>query len=299
MVGPDQEKCKSWLQIYVEPHCNPHYIDDLTIGLTRSLYAHHPRWHWEVKPFMINDNFMADPSINVPTPSLIFMRDRHYHTSSDRPENLSTQVMGEMAALLAAGAYTVSNGGSSSACEVAELALERSLQELASLAARERNGAAYTERLSYLLPIFEATLDSTREMLTATDRIDELDAFIDAAKKKLAAFAEAGKPSNVVFKREPKGKKEKQAASLIPVRKLWGSYGLARVPEKVLAKHKLNFSTWSYDQNAPIFWADGKRSIFDIQWLVGQELGKTPDLEYLVTLFQTLEEYDYFEMKKA
>ncbi|MBW7997685.1 MAG: M28 family peptidase [Candidatus Glassbacteria bacterium] len=299
MVGPDMEKCKSWLQLYVEPHCNPHCIDDLTVDLTRRLFAHHPRWHWEIKEFMINDNFMADPAIDVPTPSLIFMRDRHYHSSSDRPENLSPQVMGEIAALLGAGVYAFTNGGEKSAVEVAELTLEESLRQLASLTARQQNGTAFDERVRYLRPIFESKLESTRDFLVRGDRNGKLEDAVNAAKSKIAKFIEVGRNGKSSYSRKPSDRKEKEAASLVPVRKLWGSYGLARVPEKVRTKRKLNFSTWSYDDNAPIFWADGKRSIFDIQWMVGQELGKTPDIEYLLTLFRTLEEYDYFELKKA
>ncbi len=299
MVGPDLDKCRSWLQIFEEPHSNPHCIDDLTIDLTRRVFAHHPRWHWEVQPFMLNDNFMADPAIGVPTPSLIFLRDRHYHSSSDRPENLSPLVMGEMAALLATGAYTMAGGGAASALNLLELALENCLGGLAKLAARSCDGTAYDERLRHLVPIFEKKLESVADLLGLRDDSAELDKAVTAAKEKLARFAEAGRPGDGKFQREPSNKKEKEAAALIPVRKLWGSYGLARVPEKVLKKRKLDFCTWSYDNNAPIFWSDGERSIFEIQWLVGQELGKTPDIDYLLMLFRTLEEYDYFELKKA
>ncbi len=299
MVGPDMDKCKSWLQIYVEPHCNPHCVDDLAIDLTRRVFEHHPRWHWEVKPFMINDNFMADPAIGVPTPSLIFLHDRHYHSSSDRPENLSPLVMGEMAALLGAGVYTMTCGGAESAAELLELALENCLRELGSLAAHSNGGAAYDERLQHLVPVFGKRLESVADMLGPGDDAAGLGKAITAAREKLAKFAEAGRSEGETFSHQPSNRKEKEASGLIPVRKLWGSYGLARVPEKVLKKRKLNLCTWSYESNAPIFWSDGKRSIFEIQWLVGQELGKTPDIGYLLTLFRTLEEYDYFKLKKA
>ena len=298
MVGPDIDICKSWLQIYVEPDNNPSYIDELTIDLTRELFKDHPRWSWETRPFMINDNFLADPSIDIPCPSLIFMRDRHYHTSSDRPENLSPLVMGEMAALLAAGAYTVTNGGEEASLEIADLVYRGILVELSGLSASDAESVKYDERLTYLKPIFTRRLDSLTE-IAGTGKTDKIKKKIAEIKKKVDEFAEVGRPAGNRFERNPASDLEKQAAGLVPVRKVWASYGLSHVPAEVKEERKLEFSTWSYDNNAPIFWADGKRSIFEIQWLVGQELGKVPELDYLMTLFRTLEEFDYFELKKA
>ncbi|MFH1069089.1 MAG: M28 family peptidase [Candidatus Glassbacteria bacterium] len=298
MVGPDIDRCKSWMQVYVEPHSNPSYIDDLTIDLTRTLFKDHPRWHWETHTFMINDNFLADPSIDIPCTSLIFMRDRHYHTSSDRPENLSPLVMGEMAALLAAGAYTVTNGGEESALQLADLIHRGILEELAELASAGADSVKYDERLRYLMPIFTGRLDSLTDV-AGSGKAARLKKKIAGIKKKIVEIAEVSRPAGSRFERKPSIKLEKQAAGLIPLRKVWGSYGLARVPDKIKQERKLEFSSWSYDNNVPIFWADGKNTIFDIQWLVGQEMGKTPDLDYLLTLFRTLEEFGYFELKKG
>ena len=299
MVGANQDICKSWLQIYVEPHNNPSFIDDLTIDLTRELYKDHPRWHWEVKPFMINDNFLADPLIDIPCPSLIFLRDRFYHTSSDRPENLSTEVMGEMAGLLAAGVYTVTNGGWKAAGELAEVIYNGALHELVDMAAEHKESQAYDERLQYLMPVLEKRLDSVQNLAFTAKERGDLSGKTRSLKKRLALFAETARPAGKKFTRKPATKLEREAHKIVPVRKIWGSYSLARVPKKVKQQRNLaDFSSWSYDHNIPIFWADGKRSVFEIQWLIGHESGKTPKLDELMTLFKTLEEYKYFSLKK-
>ena len=122
---------------------------------------------------------------------------------------------------------------------------------------------------------------------------------IRATKERLEAIAESARPEGPGFKLEPKSDLERDADSIVPVRKVWGSYSLGRVPKKVKKERDLaSFSSWSYDDNVPIFWSDGKRSILQIQWLVGQEQGKTPKLEKLMTLFRTLEEYGYFSLEK-
>ncbi len=299
MVGAKQEICNSWLQVFLEPHSNPHFIDDLTLDLVGELYKNHPRWHWEKQKFIINDNFLADPMIGIPCPSIIFMRDRHYHTSSDRPENLDTTVMGEISALLATGAYTVANGGAKSAEELVDVVFRNTLSELAGLIADHRDSVSFDERLQHLKPVLHGRLETLTDLVLKDEKSKKLTEKIRKAKERLEAIAESARPEGPGFKLEPKSDLEREADSIVPVRKVWGSYSLGRVPKKVKKERDLaSFSSWSYDDNAPIFWSDGKRSIFQIQWLVGQEQGKTPKLEKLMTLFRTLEEYDYFSLKK-
>ena len=299
MVGANQEMCKSWLQVFMEPHNNPHFIDDLTLDLAGELYKNHPRWHWEKQKFIINDNFVADPMIGIPCPSIIFMRDRHYHTSSDRPENLDTTVMTEISALLAAGAYTIANGGAKSAEELVDVVFRNAMLELAELIALHRDSVAFDERFQYLKPVIEKRLDSLTDLVLKGEKSGKLAEKISAAKGRLEAVTEAARPAGAGFKLQAKNDLEREADSLVPVRKLWGSYSLGRVPQEVKKERDLaSFSSWSYDDNAPIFWVDGKRSILQIQWLVGQEQGKAPELEKLMVLFRTLEEYDYFSLER-
>ena len=299
MVGAKQDICNSWLQVFMEPHSNPHCIDDLTLDLVVQLYKNHPRWHWEKQKFIINDNFIADPMIGIPCPSIIFMRDRYYHTSSDRPENLDTTVMSEISALLAAGAYTVANGGAKSAEELVDVVFRNTLSELAELIAEHRDSVSFDERYQYLKPVIHGRLESLTDLVLKDEKSPELAEKIKAAKERLEAIAETARPAGARFKLQAKSDLEREADSLVPVRKLWGSYSLGRVPKKVKKEKDLaTFSSWSYDDNAPIFWSDGKRSILQIQWLVGQEQGKVPKLEKLMTLFRTLEEYDYFSLEK-
>ncbi|HUU27353.1 MAG TPA: M28 family peptidase [archaeon] len=298
MVGADQDHCRSWLQIYCEPHCNPSFIDELTIDLIKEVYTYHPRWHWESKPFMINDNFLADPMIGIPCPSLIFLRDRYYHTSSDRPENLSPVVMEEISALMAACAYTVTNGGLKAAEEIAELVFRAQACELVKIASENRDSSSYDEWIQYYLAVAEKSLDSVCVLTFGKGEHEKAAAKINSLKTRLSALADFNRPQGEGFKREPKSQIEREADSLIPKRKIWGSFSLARVPKEVKKERTITFSPWDYNHNAPVFWADGKRSIFEIQWLVGQELGKTPELDKLMTLFRTLQEYGYVALKK-
>jgi len=298
MVGANQDRCRSWLQLHLNPECNPSFIDELTLDLVRELYKHHPRWHWETKPFLINDNFVADPMIGMPCPGLIFLRDRYYHTSSDRPENLSPVVMGEMSALLASGIYTATNGGTQAAEEIADLVFRGAACRISSLASENRDSVSFDERLQYLMMLAEGRLDSLTKLAFGERERARVAAKVDSLKTRLQALGEALRPKGDKFKREPSNELEHEADRLVPVRKVIGPLSLARVPNEVKQQRKIEFSCWSYENNAPVFWSDGTRSIFQIQWLVGQELGKEPELEQLMTLFRTLKEYNYIELKE-
>jgi len=298
MVGPDQDHCRSWLQYFLNPQSNPSFTDELGLDLLREVYSDHPRWHWEVKPYMVNDNFIAEPLFDIPCPALIFLRDRYYHTSSDTPDNLSPEVMAEMSALMGAYAYTVTNGGEPAATELANLVFRSGAEKLAALAAEDRLSAGYDERCSYLLMLEKRRLDSLAELASSKAENEKITARTKSLKDKLEAFAAAGRPEGEGFSRKPETELELKADKLVPVRKAFGPLQLARVPEEVKAERGLKkFSLWAHKDNAPLYWSDGRRSIFEIQWLVGQEFGKEPELDKLITLFETLAEYDYISLE--
>ncbi|MEA2063850.1 MAG: M28 family peptidase, partial [Gemmatimonadota bacterium] len=298
MVGGDPDICRTWLQYYSNPQSNPSFTDELGLDLVRQVYAGHPRWHYESVPFMVNDNFVAEPMIDIPCPALISLRDRYYHTSSDTPEHLNPEVMGEMSALMGAYAYTATNGGADAAVELADLVFRTGARNLADLCAEGRDSAEYDGRASYLLMIEKGRLDSLGGLALNDDERKTVVAKIEPLKKKLETLAQAVRPEGPEFERKPAGKLELKADSLVPVRKLFGPFALARVPEEVKSQRGLDaFTLWSHEKNAPVFWADGRRSIFEIQYLVGQEFGREPELEKLLTLFETMAEYDYISLE--
>lgn len=65
-----------------------------------------PLVRWVGTPFSGGSDhaILSDPSVGVPTPMLIQWPDRYYHTSGDKPENISPDLLGKIAVI--AGAYT-------------------------------------------------------------------------------------------------------------------------------------------------------------------------------------------------
>jgi hypothetical protein len=77
-----------------------------------------------------------------------------------------------------------------------------------------------------------------------------------------------------------------------------GSFQASRIPAGELEGWHERMRAARVTGDVPdcaLFWADGKRSIAEITWLVSQELGiPTPDLE---TFFSGMEEYGYVELR--
>lgn len=299
MAGPDLDHCKSWLQYFLNPHSNPSFMDELGLRIIQDLYACHPRWRYEVMDYMINDNFLADSSIGIPCTAFIFLRDRYYHSSSDRPENLSPTVLGELSAAMGAYAWTLAAGGVEAARDSATLVRRAAFESLARAAESKSDGRSYDERAQYLMFLFGRKLARLSDLAVTGPERQEIDGIIERTAGEIREFASRLQPADGgKFRRAAASALEREADSIVPVRLIAGPLSLTRVPEKIKTGRDLPFSCWSYEQNAPVCWADGKRSIFEIQWLTGQELGCEPTLEKLLTLFRTLEEYGYAELKE-
>jgi hypothetical protein len=199
---------------------------------------------------------------------------------------------------MAAYAYTVTNGGPGAALEIAGLLLAASIRELAGLAAAGLNSAAYDERTGYLLGLYSRRNTTLADLGAGKTERGEIMEAVKDLDRRLAGFVEANRPSGARFSRKAQTGLEREADSLVPVRLVRGPLSLTRVPERVKEERGLECSCWSHEQNAPSYWSDGRRSIFEIQWLVGQELGTQPELEKLMSLFRTMEEYGYVTLKK-
>lgn len=297
MVGPDQDRCKSWLQYYLNPHSNPSFMDELGLRIIRDLYVDHPRWRYEVQEYMINDNFLADPMLDIPCSAFICMRDRYYHSSSDRPDNLSPLVLGELSAAMGAFAWALAVGGVELAGECAALVRRSAVENLARAADELRETDRWNERAAYLRLLYKRKLARLADLAVGDEEKKEIGKLIERTTEEIERFSVNLCPEAGGFSRAPSNDLEREADSLVPVRKVGGPLSLTRVPLETKEELGLSFSCWSYEHNAPVFWADGHRSVFEIQWLVGQELGKTPETEKLLDLFRTMREYGYLDLK--
>ena len=294
MIGADWDKCRSWLQVFDNPHSNPSFTDELIYDLVGETFSSHPRWKYERQPYMVNDNFIADPFTGVPCPALVCLRDRFYHSSSDTPDKLDPEVMSEITSMMASYAHTLANGGSRSAEDIGKLVYRAALKNIAENVADCESAEKLGENVCYARDLWLNRIESLNGLAVGDNEKNSIAKLVAELSGKVNNFATRVAADSVEFKLEPSTELEKKAASIVPKRKIQGPLSLNRVPmdvKKARGIEEVNF--WNFDENTPIFWADGQRNVFEINWLTKQELGKEPGLEKLINLFETMAEYDY------
>ncbi len=114
MVGQKQDLTGSTLCVEKPPLPSssfaPYLLSELaatqfSVGMNPGGTAPIPVIRWTGTPFSGGSDhaILSDPAVGVPTPMLIQWPDRYYHTSGDRPENISPELLGKIAVV--AGTY--------------------------------------------------------------------------------------------------------------------------------------------------------------------------------------------------
>ena len=94
MVGEDVERCGTSFGLHLNPGAAPSCVDALAVRLFEDLVAaRDPLFRWREQSYGICDSFVADPSIGVPSVSIIGLPDRFYHSSLDTPDKVSAQTL--------------------------------------------------------------------------------------------------------------------------------------------------------------------------------------------------------------
>lgn len=93
-VGVDQAQGASVLNLFMPPAANPSCTGHLLAHLCGEILAPGIRWKAVAdRAEIINDTISSDPNLDIPLPCLIQYPSRNYHSSADRLDTLSAQVM--------------------------------------------------------------------------------------------------------------------------------------------------------------------------------------------------------------
>ena len=289
-----------------------------------------PLIRWTGTPFSGGSDHavLSDPTVGVPTPMLIQWPDRYYHTSGDKPENLSADLLGRVAAVAGSYVYLCARADGSSLLEVASLT-GRALRKEAvdGLADLHASPAAL-----YITPRYKARVlnSAGRRALRKVGRLaPESKRLANAVAREESALRECLKretaiamkimKQELIADRDAGREKAKGRVS-------GGSASRARALrdlEKVVVKRlspgpvdpralmrgltpakRARFLKRISGQKGSLmvgtlglYWADGKRSLAEITRLVAAELGYTnPD--YLKFYFGLLKDAGLVEYRR-
>ncbi|OGS35986.1 MAG: hypothetical protein A2293_06175 [Elusimicrobia bacterium RIFOXYB2_FULL_49_7] len=281
MVGEDQEKCHSTLHIYQAPDSTVTFANPLLLHLIRQAAAR--KLNYTVRKFIINDNSVTDPTVGPPCTALIHLRDRFYHSNEDSPDKVSVDTLQRLGGALAVYLYVCGSSDKERGEEMGRLCVDYAC---ARLAVEAKTLSA--EKRCYLLERESARLRTipglsprsyVRFHQRMTKRIEQIPVQVKSPPY------------------ETDVKHRKEAEKWIPIRQVAGTLTFEHLPPD--KRSKLPFQpVWSNQWNLPLFWVDGKRSLWEVYRLSSLENGSYSLRDFL-DYFKLLAKEKLIKLKKT
>jgi hypothetical protein len=312
MVGENQDLCKSSFLLERTPDSMPSFINDLAEiifeELTRELgnlsdTTTYASFRHAITPFSGGSDhyILSDPTVGVPCPMVIQWPDLFYHSSLDTPEKLDPASLKKASVLTATYAYFIAIAGEKEAewlalmmGEKAKERLSRKVREILTdtngKESKKEKEINYHGLLDYLLDRELDALHSLKKLadIDTTPLVEELDQFVFTERKKIPLQKE----------------KKEEECTWVPKRKFPGPIstrnillGMSFEERKAYEKKQEEYKADRLMGNVAVYWADGERTLSEINRLLTYEVGKG-SLEFLKWYFAFLAEHDLIELVK-
>ena len=259
----------SVMTVRMDPLSNYSFIDSVLKQVNidyKSLYA--PDYKWILTKFQIaSDNMIGDPMWGIPTTAMISEPALSYHSSMDTPDRIEKPIMHRNGVILGALTLAVAMGGA----DEGDWMLAAIHADIDALV--KADGVTGMKR--YVLEC--ARVNAARLVADVCG-----DALPAQAMATVAAMQYPAKPTLLANPVDVC----LDAAKLVPTRLVKGCLTFAANPE--LADSKWN-PAWNTKLHLPLFWADGKRNMWEIAVLAAAEMGKEDDTK---EIFQ--QTYEFF-----
>ncbi|MFP4521527.1 MAG: DUF4910 domain-containing protein [Fibrobacterota bacterium] len=277
-VGGDPAKVHSEMIVHKTPDSVFGFADELLekiySGLNKIEYM-----PVDFKSFDLGDNILTDPSVDIQTPYM-GVKDAVWHTTADRPEIISSNILKRSAAVTAAYLYTAANAKISDVREI----FDSMLIAASARCLRARKGKWPSAEIGYTVDLYRAKLKKTAAVFgTPVKEVSKYLKALSGLRKEALRGLPEKKPSRL-----------KKAEKLIPVRLLPFTFSFTDKTAEDLKKNKV--SMWSPRLMRALFRTDGKKSLADIIELCELETG-APQKE-LYGIFKALEKMGKIKIKK-
>ena len=250
-------------------------------------------------PFWMNDNFISDPSVGIPSVAFITWPDKYYHTSEDTLDKVDPDSMARVTALAATWAYVLASAGETEALRIAETVAEHAdwfigrmvgkrldavPADLDKLGEADAPSAKLTDAATDLRDLVEylrtrelAAFDSVAELLTEAQlkrnaaKLAEMRAEVEAAAdrwqaraaRRLAVIARGrGLPAPEVAADKRLTATEKKAAAIVPYRKIRGIVQNENLPKK--GREAIAKASKGGVPRLLLYWVNGERTLLEI-----------------------------------
>ena len=288
----------------LNPHSARSYVDALILKLAQEYYPMVGRhWYWS-EHRSGTDNYLGDPTINIPT---VLPRGGYgvmsHHNSHDTPALVDSDSLRDLMVMNAAYAYLIASAGPKEMRWMSEVALSHGYAQLADATQKslDRIAAAKsaaplsqllyqeTDRVDYNLERESKAVKSAWELQKG---LAELAAFASEQKARLErAVQERAGELGLGNIRPAVPKSNPEAEKIVVRRKRIGTIPLDDLPRDQREGYPAA-GFWSVPVSA-LYWCDGKRNLAEVIRLTEFELG--PQNFDFVGYFKFLEKHGYVE----
>jgi hypothetical protein len=269
-IGVDQAQGASVLHLFMPPAANPSCTGHLLAHLCGEILAPGIRWKAVAdRAEIINDTISSDPNLDIPLPCLIQYPSRNYHSSADRLDTLSPDVMERIGLVSASQLYFLADSDGKAA---------RWLAQIVSGALFQQWHRAQLRLLSGSWPFDESRtrqwfIEQARLSIASIERFglpaSEVSSFQEKLRLAVTAWCEEfGNAFPAILTRDLAPDVQERLCSLVLERTTKGSpkaWSIAPEPpddgryRELLYRHNLDLLF-----HRIFYWADGKRSLRDI-----------------------------------
>jgi len=311
------ERAGTEYTFHFNPHAAASFVDAFILKVASSYYGTKRPFH--SKDYTTGtDTYLSDPMIGIPTVWPYSGTGVHtHHNSADRPETVDPRSLGDLTIISAAYLYYLAAAGDSEAGWLAELALTRGQEQIATSidslldslpgADAHRLGQAMREgrdRIEYardrarqavqsvsrLLSVSQAKwIDGLVEILSQSARL-QMQRLESAVQRRAVELGLAPiQPAS-----EPADPKLEEARMLIVKRKRFGTLPLDDLA--VDQREGQPSGAWADTPVKALYWCDGRRTLAEVIKLTQLEVGSAGF--DLLKYFRFLERKGYVEFVK-
>lgn len=268
MMGTDNID-NAHMCIWHSPMSNLSFADAYILNIIEAYTNSGDKFEWESKKFSIGtDNILGDPYFKMPSVAMITEPALSYHSSLDTPDRIERDVIFRNGVII--GAY------------------------IFGLAAADTAETEKLWRLTY--GYIDNALKSKPEIFKYEILKAARQSIIDFCPEYIPDEIAVCEDNNIFIPAEYAGDK----AYLVPKREAAGCLTFASRPDFSDLRWQ---PAWNSRLNLPLFWADGKRNLWEIAVLSAIEAGESADDMYerwkwLSEYFEFLANNGYLSMQK-
>lgn len=261
----------------------------------------------------------SDPTVGVACPMIIQWPDKYWHTSYDTMDKVDPDMLRKAALLTATYAHTIANADDATAMWLASQTftterrrISEKLQIKINMAVSNPENIPETlrtidEQVNYWVDTSCKAIQSVKRLAPDNHQLDGLlnslvtdlqnsvKSELKTEKKVLENVLKASKVKAEPYKKPRKNKLDRKADEMIPERRFRGPVSTRYWERQMSREDRESYRKLGKDHEGDrvlgtlaVYWADGKRSIYEISKMVMLETGRT-NLEYLVEYFKFLE----------